>query len=136
MNIKLQSYEEWLAHAGERQELGAKSLITYKLLQDAHKEAFEILFDITRDSFTKILFDSGVKPYTMVFNTEEDATIRVKELLTRIETYQGASLEDFAGMIYAQARDFYNQVKQWENKSLWQYLKWWFKRTLIKVEIR
>ena len=122
------TYEEWLLNQGEQNEIGLKCLITYQILRDRRKEVFDSMFNITKEAFEKTLFDKGHKPVAITFEREDDPTIRAREIIAIIDAQQGASLEEFAGVIYAQARDFYNQVQNWETKSLWQYIKWVFKR--------
>ena len=127
------NYEDWLLDAGKEDELGQRVLITYALLQDQQKAAFDKLFEIVRDSFRIALFEYGYKPSCIEFNFENDCGLGAKELTSILDIYQGASLTEYAPFIFAHARDFYHQVKIWENKSLWQYIKWWFKRKLSVI---
>jgi len=122
------NYEEWLLTAGEEKEFGSKVLITDRLLRDAHSELFDSIWKLTRDAFQKVLFDNGVEPITVEFTKERDSSLRASEIYAIVDASQGASLEQYAAVISAQVRDFYGQVRIWESKSLWQYIKWWFQR--------
>ena len=126
-----QSYEEWLLTAGEKDDLGSTILVTYALLRDADKEKIaDATFRVVRDTFARALFEKGYEPHTIMFTTEFDPDMRAKEITSLVEASQGMSLENFAPVVYGQARDFYNQVLIWERKSLWQYIKWWLKRNV------
>ena len=128
---QLQSYTEWLANAGkEEAQLGLQILLTHSILKDRHKNVTKAVFNTVMDSFERALFDNGSKPLSISFQTDYMADLKAKELSSFLETYQGASLENYAGKVFRDAEEFYNQVKVWENKSLWQYIKWWFRRLI------
>lgn len=126
--MQLQSYEEWVLSAGMSNELGAKILITYSILRDAHKGVIDSAFNATKATFERVLFESGSIPQSIEYIKEDDAFLRAREITTLVCTYQGASLQEFAPVVYAQARDFYNQVEIWKGMSLWGYIKHWIKR--------
>lgn len=126
---KPQSYQEWLLTANKEDVLGAKMLLTFHLLKQIKRDGVQKAFEVAKDSFERALFDKGYIPKTIEFNFQDDIELRAKELTTIIDAQQGASLQDFAGVAYADAVNFYNQVGIWERKSLWQYIKWWLERT-------
>lgn len=123
-----QIYEEWLLAKDEQGELGAKMLVTSAILRDGHKEILNKAFEIVRDAFTKKLFEDGTKPLRIELFREYDASLGGWEIMSALETQHGATLEEFAGHIYADAASFYCQLENWKHKSLWQYIKWAFKR--------
>ncbi len=126
--MKPKTYEEWLLTANEPSQLGVQALITHSLLRDAHKKVLHATFKVFEDAFERTLFEKGLKPKSIAFHAEEDCLLKAKAITGLIETTQGATLEQFAPVIYKQASDFYNEIKVWENKSLWDYIKWIIKR--------
>ena len=125
---KLQSYEEWLLSSGETEELGVNTLFTFMLLKQLTDGAVDRTFEIMRDAFKGAFFEKGLKSKEMTFYAEDDPCLRARELGLLVKAEIGATPEEFVGVVYAQARDFYNQVEMWKNKSLWGYIKHWFVR--------
>ena len=120
-----QSYEEWLLTEDKADELGLKLLVTYQMLRGLKDEMIDAFFKVTKEAFKRALIDKGYKPQSIVFEREDDLSIRARGINAFSGIYQGVGWEDYSGYIFANARDFYHQVKVWENKSLWQYIKWW-----------
>jgi len=127
-----QSYVEWLEHAGQENELGLKILLTSSLLRRLRKDAHKAMFAIMENAFEKALSDNGERPINLIVDYEKDLFMRAREVMVLIESVQGASLEEYSQTVFHHAENFYNQVKVWESKSLWQYIRWWFKRTFRK----
>ena len=122
---KLQTYEEWLLDSKETSELGVKLLVTSALLKETSGKLVETLFDAVRDAYKAVVFREGIEPLSIEFIGENDATMRGREISSLIKAQHGSSLQEYGGVIYTHASKFYNEVKVWENKSLWGYVKWW-----------
>ena len=122
MSRKLQNYEEWQTSEG-REELGTQILLTYAMLRRLNREAIHKAFELARGAFVNVCLDKGRKPSTIMLTCEDIKDIDAKKLTLMIEADLAITPERFIGVVYAQARDFYNQVELWETKSLWQYIK-------------
>lgn len=130
--MREQTYEEWLLTAGAGYTLGAKMLVSFSMLRDLHREHTDILFRPLKDAFDRALFEKGYRPHSIELSTENDISMRAKELIVFLEATQGSKPEEFLPVLYKQASGFFDEVQRWKNKSLWQYLKYWAKRTWEK----
>ena len=132
--MELVNYEEFLLKAGEKDELGLKTIVTYSILTRLKDGVMVKVFDLMRKGIAKAIFERGAKPKSLTMEVREDGEIEGKDLTALIETEGGASLQDFAGFIYTQAANLHSQVGNWENKPLWGYVKWWLSRKVGRVE--
>jgi hypothetical protein len=126
--MKPKTYQEWILSVGENEEIGIKMLVTDELLRQAKTDVLESTFEIMRSQFVRYLIDRGQKPDTMQLDIERDAFMKAYEIIAIVEAHQGTTIEDYAGYISVEAQQLFAEVYSWENKSLWQYLKWWFNR--------
>ena len=136
MTRELETFQEWLSKAGTKEELGLSLLATYALLKENHRIFSDAAFNVTKDAFERALFDKGFKPEAITFASDEDLSMGGRRLTAVVQATQGSSAEEYLPVLYNETSKLFNQVKQWENKSLWQYIRFviWrlFHRDLLR----
>lgn len=122
------SYEEWLEEPGIKDEIGCRVLVTHKILGDSLTDRLGLISTTIQEAFANSLSKKGAKPLSLEVDIEDNISYRAKEITAIIKTEHGASLQEFAGVVYNHAQEFYRQVREWEDKSFWEYITWWIKR--------
>lgn len=124
-------YEEWSKKKGEKTELGAKTIITDKLLMMAVPEAIQAVGKQLGNSFARALFKGHKLTEKFELMIERDASLRAWEDIIIMEPEFECSPLQYTYMAWQEWNDEYAQRIGWENKSLWQYLKHCFTRTKL-----
>ncbi len=125
---RIPSFEEWLFDSGKKDDLGLKMLITYSVLRIKHNGVIDAAFNTVKHAFVKKLFETGSDPISIEFMGQNDPEMMAREITSILKTQQGMRLDQYAGVIMQRLQDVYGELVTWKSKSLWQYIKWVFKR--------
>ena len=127
------SYQEWVKSEGQSEEWGAKALITDKVIRRI-PEWKTHMARILSKTLTKALIESGQRPSKTHLHKERDITLRCNEYISHLEAVQGDHPLEYLGVAYFAWQEEQTKRLNWENKSLWQYIKhsWRRRFSLIK----
>jgi len=126
-------YLDWLLTSGEEREWGAKALVTSKMLQQVD-EIKEVLGTKLGKVITEAIINNGHRARSIDIWAEWDPSIRATEFGAISDTAQGSHPIEYLSLAYHCWQAEQGERVAWENKSLLDYIKYWFKRTFTHGE--
>jgi len=122
------TYTEWAIDKSKVGEWGLKALVTQKMLQ--HTVVMKhLLGNHMGKQIAEALIDNGHKPVMMDVWEEQDVSMRAIEYGSTVDTEQSDSPEAYVAVAYHCWQEEQTKRMNWEDKSLYQYIKWWSIRT-------
>ena len=123
--MKPPSFEEWLR---DQRPAMHEFPVRYHMLMENERGHLNKIFNQARAAYEKLFLNSGHQIKELILYNREipfDFSTMVN-IVARSEP--DLNLEGYASFMSGQARALYDRVQVWEQKSLWQYLKWWWVR--------
>jgi len=126
--VKPVKYEDWSENDST---LGVMALVTQKIMEKGMPEAINKVGELMGHSVARALFKVGSKvPDKVKTDLERDETLRGWKVYLYADAEFDKTPEQYCFMAWERWQEEHTQRLNWENKSFWQYLKWWFKRKL------
>jgi len=132
------TYED--ANSGKLCEWGVKSIVTDELFLKTD-EAKRLMFKIMSESITRALLNNMQKlsasGKTSVFlEIQRDAELRAFEYVAILEAIAATSSDQYVAEAYRSWLLIKNELEYWQQKSLWQFITYWWKRKIKPLEER
>ena len=129
-------YEEWSSERGKHKEIGAKVLLTNIILEPNIPDMIKRVGEMLGHSFARALWRGHKleKKFDLMF--ERDESLRAWEDIIVMSPEFVAKPEQYIYMAWEEWNSEYAQRINWENKSLWSYIKHWITRSKIYQKIR
>ena len=125
----LKTYRQFVKQAGLKDEIGSKALVGDRLIREykgKESELVAIFAPGIADALARGFIQLGQIPTTnMEIWTERDVFLRAREYGTILETIQGELPIQYLLVAYKAWQDAQEKVKEWENKSIREYLMHW-----------
>ena len=125
------TYRAWVKQQGTVKELGVKTLILDRMLRKLDKANIPSLIAPTIATvISKGFVDNGVRPPPSFEQwIERDPALRGLEYGVLIDGVQGHLPIEYLSVAYHAWQKCYGEIKQWEDRSLTEYLEhWWLHR--------
>ncbi len=127
------TYEDWSKMKGRESEWGIKAIVTDKLLRD-NTERVAIVGKQMGNAVASALQRNGLRAQGKpAIELERDALLRGTEVILVTNTLNGESPEEYVGMAFQAWQEEQTHRMNWENKSLWGYIKYWVRRSYAKL---
>ncbi len=126
------TYTDWVLLKGTESELGAKALVTDKILRKL-SEAENLIYSKLIDAISNALIKQGKRPKHGEFHIEFDYSMWANEYTAILDTIQGDYPVEYVSMAYNVWQEEKTKRIAWQKKSLWEYIKWCWVRKKLKV---
>ena len=125
----VKTYRQFVKQAGLKDEIGSKALMGDRLIREykgKESELVAIFAPGIADALARGFIQLGQIPTTNVeIWTERDVFLRAREYGAILETIQGKLPIQYLLVAYKAWQDAQNEVTEWENKGLKEYLTHW-----------
>ena len=126
-------YEEWKERAGEACELGSQMILTDMLLMKANiPETLKKAGDMLGATFARALFNEYKLTDDFKLLRERDEFLRGWENTIVMPTEFTDNPVQYCYYAWEGWNNEWVQRMNWEEKSLWGYIKHWVRRKLMK----
>ncbi len=126
------TYQDWVKTAGVESEWGIKAIATDKFIGDVRGYQ-DTLGRMMGTAIARKIVSGGLRPKDLTVELQRDAFLGGTEILVMEEVIQGDLPTEYLGLAYNAWQEEQCKRLNWENKSLWQYIKYWVRRSYAKL---
>ena len=125
--IKVMKYKDWKERK-DKEEVGLKVLITQKLIDSGAYEVIKKAGHIMGEAIARKMFESYKLTYDFESWHEYDGSLRAWEDGFIVDAEPSYLPEQYCYLAEKEWLSEMEHRRMWEAKSLWEYLKYWFRR--------
>jgi len=118
-------YEDWKEEDGL---WGVQAIITDKIMSKGMPQAIDKTGEMMGKAMSKALFGIGSKVPSVKVDVSRDESLPGWDVYLYADAEFDKNPEQYCYMAWENWQSEYVKRLNWENKSLWQYLRFWFRR--------
>ena len=122
VDMESKTYTEWVSGKGEASELVIKAIETDRILEEIPRVS-AYLGKLLGDALAKKLSETGHRFGEVKIATGRDWSSRANEYAVILESIQGDTPVEYLSLAYHAWQEEQRERVNWENKSLWEYIK-------------
>ena len=122
------TYDEWVKTQGKPGEWLYTAISLQSALRDSNKD-FQLYADLLAQTIVKNLTEKGLNINQATISEGFNTRQVINYLLIDYTTFQGSYPAEYLQMAYSAWQEANREVERWKHKSLWSYLKYWFRRS-------